>query len=203
MQFAAGQHGFQQVAGIHSAVGLTGANNGMQLIDEEDNLAFALLYFIQNGFQTLLKFAAELGAGYQGTHIQREQGLIFQVFRHIAGHNPQGQTFGNGGFTNAGFTDKAGVVLALSGKNPNYIADFLITANDGIQLLGAGGFGQVPAILFQHIIGLFRGIAGDRAVAPYLPQCRHKFFFGEPRFPEQGAQGIIGLFKKAKHQMLD
>ena len=174
----------------------------MQLIDEEDDLALALLHLVQDGLQPFLKLAAELGTGHQGAHIQREQGLILQVFRYIPGHDPQGQPFGNGGFTYAGFTDKAGVVLALAGKDADDIADLLIPPDDGIELLGACSLGQVAAVFFQHIVGFFRGIAGDGTVAPHLPQRRHEFFLGEPRFPEQGAQGIIGFLKEAEHQVL-
>ena len=42
VQLATCQHRLQQVACIHRAFGLAGANDRMQLIDEKDNLAFAL-----------------------------------------------------------------------------------------------------------------------------------------------------------------
>ena len=41
VQLAAGQHRLQQVAGVHGAVGLARAHDGVQLIDEEDDLALA------------------------------------------------------------------------------------------------------------------------------------------------------------------
>ena len=39
VQFAAGQHRLEQVAGVHGALGLARAHDGVQLIDEEDDLA--------------------------------------------------------------------------------------------------------------------------------------------------------------------
>ena len=45
----------QQVACIHRAFGLTGANDRMQFIDEQDNLSFALADLFQNRLQTFLK----------------------------------------------------------------------------------------------------------------------------------------------------
>ena len=62
VQLAAGQHGFQQIAGVHCAVGLAGTHDGVQLINEEDDLALALLHLIQDALQTLLELAAVLCA---------------------------------------------------------------------------------------------------------------------------------------------
>ena len=38
VQLAAGQHGLQQVAGVHGAFGLARADDGVQLVDEQDDL---------------------------------------------------------------------------------------------------------------------------------------------------------------------
>ncbi len=42
VQLAAGQHGLEQVARIHAAFGLARTYNGMQLVDKQDDPAFAL-----------------------------------------------------------------------------------------------------------------------------------------------------------------
>ena len=70
MQFTTGQHGLEEVACVHGALGLAGAHNGVQLIDEENDLAFTLLDFLEHCLESFLKFAPELGAGHQRTHIQ-------------------------------------------------------------------------------------------------------------------------------------
>ena len=44
----------------------------MQLINKQDDLAFALFDFLQNSLQTLLKFPAVLCPGNQRAHIQRQ-----------------------------------------------------------------------------------------------------------------------------------
>ena len=38
VQLAAGQHRLEQVAGVHRAFGLAGADDGVQLVDEQDDL---------------------------------------------------------------------------------------------------------------------------------------------------------------------
>ena len=48
VQFAAGQHRLQQIASVHSAVGLARAHDGVQLIDKEDDLALRLLDLVQH-----------------------------------------------------------------------------------------------------------------------------------------------------------
>ena len=40
MQLAAGQSRFQHIAGIHGTLALAGADHGVQLIDEQDDIAF-------------------------------------------------------------------------------------------------------------------------------------------------------------------
>ena len=49
VQLAAGQHGLEQVARVHGAVGLAGAHDGVQLVDEEEDLALGLLDLLQDG----------------------------------------------------------------------------------------------------------------------------------------------------------
>ena len=47
VQLAAGQHRLEQVAGVHAALGLACADDGVQLIDEEDDASLALFDFVR------------------------------------------------------------------------------------------------------------------------------------------------------------
>ena len=73
MQLPARQRRLQQVAGIHRAFGLSGADDRVQFVDEKNDVALLGLDFRQHGFQTLLEFAAVFGAGNQRAHIERQQ----------------------------------------------------------------------------------------------------------------------------------
>ena len=42
VQLAARERGLQHVAGVHGALGLAGADHGVQLVDEQDDVAFLL-----------------------------------------------------------------------------------------------------------------------------------------------------------------
>ena len=62
VQLAAGQHRLEQVAGVHRALGLARADHGVQLVDEQDDLALRLLHLLQHRLEPLLELAAVLGA---------------------------------------------------------------------------------------------------------------------------------------------
>jgi hypothetical protein len=70
VQFTARERGFEHVAGVHRAFGLAGTDHRVQLVDEQDDLAFLLRQVVQHRFQALFELAAELGAGNQRTHVE-------------------------------------------------------------------------------------------------------------------------------------
>ena len=70
MKFTAGKQRFQKVSGVHRAFALAGTDNRMKFIDKQNDLAFARLDFVQNGFQPLLELAAVFCPRDQSTHIQ-------------------------------------------------------------------------------------------------------------------------------------
>ena len=202
VQFAARQHGLEQVACVHSAVGLTGTHDGVQLIDEEDDLALTLLHLVQHALQALLKLAAVLCTGHQSAHVQTEHGAVFQVFGHIAAHDALRQTLGDGSFTNAGLTDQAGVVFGLTGQDTDHIADLLIAADDGIQLLLAGKLHQILTVLLQGVVGVLRVIGGHPLVAAHSGKLLQKGVLFQVEGAEQLTGGLVLLVQQTKEQML-
>src|SRR5690606_22483546 len=65
VQLSPGQCRFEHVTRIHGAFGFARAHHGVELVDEEDDLAFLLGEFVQHPFQALLELTPELGAGDQ------------------------------------------------------------------------------------------------------------------------------------------
>ena len=202
VQLTSGQHGFQQVAGVHGALGFARAYNGVQLINKEDDFTFALLDFVEDGFQSLLKLTAEFSACNQCAHVQRENGLILQGVGHIAADNSLGQSFGNSGFTDTGFADEHRVVFALAGKNPDDVSDFIVTADNRVHLFASGPFHQIGAIAFQSIIGGFRTVAGHPGVAPDRHQHVQKAVFVNVKGLKQLGKVLVGVFQQREKQML-
>ena len=137
----------------------------MQLINEEDDLALALLYLVQNALQALLELAAVLCTGHQSAHVQAEHDAVLQVLGHIAPDDTLGQTLGDGRLADARLTDEAGVVLGLTGQDADDVPDLLIAADDGVQLLLAGQIDQILTVLLEGIVGVLGVIVGHALVA--------------------------------------
>ena len=165
VQLAAGQHGLEHVAGIQRAVGLARTDDGMQLIDEQQDLAVGILHVLQHGLQTFLELAAVFCTGDQRAHIQGKNLLILQTLRHVAAGDPLRQALDDRRLADAGLTDQHRVVLGLSGQNPDHVPDLLITADDRIQLLLLCFADQLLAVFFKRVVGRFRIVADHALIA--------------------------------------
>ena len=131
-QLATSKHRLKDIACVHSALGSTGADNGVQLINKHDNLSCALADSLQHLFQALLELTAILGTGNQRRQVQSIQCLVLQAFRHISGHDTSCQTFNNRGFADTRLTNEHRVIFLTTGKNLNRAADFLITPDNRV-----------------------------------------------------------------------
>ena len=174
----------------------------MQLVDEQDDAALALFHLGQHGFQPLLKLAPVLCARHQRAHVQAENRLVLQPLGHVAGHDALGKALGDGGLAHARLADEHGVVFGLAGEDAHHVADLGVAADDRVQLVGPGGLHQVLAVLFQHVVGLLRVLAGHPLVAAHLHQRGQKFVLVQPPGPKELPHLAAGGLKQAQHQML-
>ncbi len=69
VQLTTGQHGFEHVAGIRGALGLTRAYDRVNLINKKQDTSFSGLDLIQNRLEPLFKITAELGTRHQRCHV--------------------------------------------------------------------------------------------------------------------------------------
>ena len=167
VQLSPGQHGLEHVAGIQRAVRFARAHDGVELVDEQDDLPLALFHVLQHGLQPFLEFPAVFGARHQRAHIQREDLLVLQSLRHVAPHDPLGQPFHHGGFAHAGLADQHRIIFRLSGQNADHVPDLRIPSDHRIQLLGPRPFHQILSVLFQGIVSRFRIVGNHPLIAPY------------------------------------
>ena len=169
MQVAPRQGRLEQVGGVHRPLGLARADQGVHLVDEQDDRALGLGHFVEHRLEPLLELTAIFCARDQRAHIQRLKLLVLQAFGHVAIDDAQSQTFDNSGLTDPGLADQYGVILGAAAQHLNGTADFLITADDRIKLAVAGRLGQVARIAFQRVITLFcRGTVGGLALTQGL-----------------------------------
>ena len=137
MQLAARERGLEHVAGIHGAFGLAGADHGVQLVDEQDDLAFLLGEVVEHGLQALFEFAAELGARDQRAHVEREDALALQALGHFAVDDALREAFDDGGLADARLADEHRVVLRAALQHLDRAADLIVAADDRIELAAA------------------------------------------------------------------
>ena len=203
MQFAARQRGLQQVGRIHRAVGLAGADQRVHLVDEQDDRAFGRGDFLQHGLQPLLELAAVFGARNQRAHVERQQLLVLQAFRHVAIEDAQRQALDDGGLADAGLADQHGIVLGAAGEHLDGAADFLVAADHRIELAVARGLGQVAGIFLQRVIGIFgRRAIGGAALAQRFDR-RIEVLRRDAALAEDGAGLAALLERQAQQQPLD
>ncbi len=160
-QFAASQRGFQHVGGVDGAFGGSGADQGVQFVDEKNDLALRVFDFFQDGFEAVFEFAAILGSSEHRSQIERDHALVLEYFRHIAGDNALRQTFDDGSLAHAGFTDEHRIIFRTAGKNLDHAADLFVASDHWIELAAAGLFGQVAGIAFERLVFGLGILVGD------------------------------------------
>ena len=150
VQFATGECRLEHIASVHGTFGFTGTDHGVDFVDEENDLAFFGGNVFQHGLQALFEFTAVFGTGQQRGHIERQDLFTLEGFRHFFVDDALGQAFDDGGLANTRFADEDGVVLAAALQNLDRATDFIIAADDRIQLAQAGALGQIQTVFLER-----------------------------------------------------
>jgi hypothetical protein len=106
----------------------------VHLVDEQDDLAFRALHFVEHGLEAFLELAAILRARDQRAHVERHQAAVLEAVGHVAIGDAQREAFGNRGLAHAGFADQRRVVLGAARQDLDGAADFLVAADHRIEL---------------------------------------------------------------------
>ena len=130
-------------------------------------------HFLQHGLQPLLELAAVFGAGDQRAHVEREQLLVLQAFRHVAVDDALRQALDDGGLADAGLADQHRIVLGAAREHLDGAADFLVAADHRIDLAVARGLRQIAGIFLQRVIGVLGGGRIPRCGPCAAPRWRH------------------------------
>ena len=166
MQFATRQCRLKHVARVQRAVAAcTCTNNGMQLVDEQDDATFGLLHFAQNTLQTILEFAAILRARHHCAQVKRDNVLVAQRGRNVARHNTLRQALDNCRLARARLANKHRIVLGTTRKHLNGTANLFGTADYRVKLAFARLLRKVLAVLLQRLELGFLRLIGNACVA--------------------------------------
>ncbi|MNX88272.1 hypothetical protein D3C86_1202350 [compost metagenome] len=145
----------------------------MNFIDEQ-NRARILFEFLDDLLQTLLEITAITGSGEQRAHVEREDRVIGERFRHLAFNDTLGQTFGDRRLAHAGIAHIKRVVLGAAAEDLDRAVDFVVTADQRVDLAVFRLFIEVDAIGLQRIL-LF---LGGRSLFLRIAAARLVFTFG-------------------------
>ena len=110
-ELAAREHRLEQVACADGAFGSAGADDRVELVDEEDDPALGGLDLVEHGLEALLELAAVLGAGEERADVERPDALALEPFRHVARDDALREAFHDRGLADAGVADEDGIVL--------------------------------------------------------------------------------------------
>jgi hypothetical protein len=185
-QLATGQHGLEHVAGVHRAVASgAGADHGVQLVDERDDLAVGLLDLGQDGLEPLLELATVLRAGDHRREVERDQPTTAQRLRDVPGDDALGEALDDGRLADAGLADQDGIVLGAPGQHLDDAADLAVPADDRVELAVTGDRGEVDAVLLERLIRVLGVLARDPGGATHGVERGLQRLGSRPRLGQQ------------------
>ena len=149
LQLAAGEHRLEDRRGVDGALGGTGTHEGVELVDEQDDVA-AGADLLEHLLEALLEVAAVAGAGHERAEVERVELLALEGLGHVVGDDRLGQALDDGGLADAGLADEHRVVLGAAGEHLHDPLDLLRAADDRVELLLAGQLGEVATELVEH-----------------------------------------------------
>ena len=117
-QLAAGEHRLEQVGGVDRALGRAGADDRVQLVDEQDDRALGVGDLLEHRLEPVLELAAVLGAGDQRADVERDHPAVPQPLGDVAGDDPLRQPLGDRRLADAGLADQDRVVLGAPARAP-------------------------------------------------------------------------------------
>ncbi len=132
-QFAAGECGLEQVCRVGAAGGVARADQGMRLVDEEQDRHGRALDGFDHLLQALLEFAFHAGAGLQQPEVERQHADVADHRWHVAFGDLQREAFDERRLADAGLAHQDRIILATPREDVDHLADFDVTPEYGVD----------------------------------------------------------------------
>ncbi len=151
VQLAAGEGGLEHVARVHPALAAAArADQGVQLVDEDDQVVAVLPDLVDNPLDPLLEVAAVAGAGHHAGQLQLHDPLAPQRLRHVLVQDALREALDDRGLAHPSLADQDRVVLAPAGQHLDGLLDLIVAPDDRVDPALAGHRGEVAAELVQR-----------------------------------------------------
>ena len=132
--------------------GAAGADEGVDLVDEEDGVR-VLDELLEHRLQALLEVAAVLGAGQQRAHVEREHLRLGEDLGHLAVDDAPGEPLGDGGLAHAGLAHEQRVVLAPAAQDLDHALELVLAADERVDLAVDGELVEVLREALERAAG--------------------------------------------------
>ncbi len=96
-ELAAREHRLEDVARVDGTLGAAGADDGVELVDEQDDASLGLLDLLEDGLEALLELAAVRGARDERAHGDRHDAAVAEALRDVAGDDALGESLDDRG----------------------------------------------------------------------------------------------------------
>ena len=149
LELAAGEHRLQDRGGVDGTLGRAGADESVQLVDEQDDVA-AGPDLLQDLLEPLLEVTPVAAAGHERSEVQGVELLAPQGLGDVVGDDLLRQPLDDCRLADARLADQDRVVLRAPREHLHDPLDLAIAPDDRIELVLAGELGQVPAELVEH-----------------------------------------------------
>ena len=168
-QLAAREHRLEQVGGVHRALGRAGADDRVQLVDEQDDRARGLGDLLEHGLEPVLELAAVLRAGDQRAHVERDDALVLQRLGHVARDDALGEPSTIAVLPTPGSPISTGLFLVR--RERTWITRRISSSRPmtGSSLPLLGGLGEVAAVLLERLVLVLRVLVGHAVRAAHWP----------------------------------
>ena len=166
-QLAAREHRLQEVRRVDGALRRARADDRVQLVDEEDDLAGRVLDLGEDGLEPLLELAAVLRPGEERADVERPHALALEPLGDVARDDALREPLGDRRLPHAGLADEHRVVLRAPREDLHDAADLLVAADDGIELARLGERGEIAPVLLERLVRALGILRGDLLPAPH------------------------------------
>src|SRR6266852_1666885 len=148
LELPARERRLQDVRGVDRAFRGAGADERVQLVDEEDDVV-RVTELLDDLLEALLELTAVLRSGHERADVECEHPLPLQRLRHVTLDDAVREPFGDRGLADARLADERGVVLRASAQDLDDALDLLLAADDRIELPRLGHRGEVHTKLVE------------------------------------------------------
>ena len=201
-QLAARERGLEHVAGVHRTLSGAGADERVQLVDEEDHRAVRRGDLAKHGLEPVLELAAILAAGDHRTEVERDHALVLQALGHVARRDPLRKTLGDRGLADAGLADEHRVVLGTAREHLDDTPDLVVATDDGVELAAPRGVGQIAPVLLECLVLRLGVRVGDALRSAHRLERGVHAVGRDPCLLEQAAGLAFRLCGEREEEML-